>query len=66
MTIPELIARAGGRQTLADRLGSTPKAIYMWTRKGVPHKHHAQLRAMLRRRIAPGVLAQALEWRPGK
>ena len=66
MTISDLIARAGGRHALADRLGSTPKAIYMWTRKGVPYKHHARLRAMLRRRISPDVLAQALEWRPGR
>ena len=66
MTISDLIARAGGRYALADRLGSTPKAIYMWTRKGIPYKHHARLRAMLRRRISPDVLAQALEWRPGK
>ena len=66
MTISDLIARAGGRKHLAERLGSSEKAVYMWTLKGVPHKHHARLRAMLRRRVAPGALALALEWRPAR
>ena len=66
MNVSDLIHLAGGRAKLAETLGCRKHSVHMWQYQGVPHKHHARLRAMLRRRVAPGALAQALEWRPDR
>ena len=66
MTVSDIIHLAGGRAKLAETLGCRKHSVHMWQYQGVPHKHHARLRAMLRRRVAPGALAQALEWRPAR
>jgi hypothetical protein len=66
MTVSDLIHLAGGRAKLAETLGCRKHSVHMWRYQGVPYKHHARLRAMLRRRVTPGALAQALEWRPSK
>ena len=66
MKVSDMIHLAGGRAKLAETLGCRKHSVHMWQYQGVPHKHHARLRAMLRRRVAPGALAQALEWRPDR
>jgi hypothetical protein len=66
MTVSDLIHLAGGRAKLAETLGCRKHSVHMWQYQGVPHKHHARLRAMLRRRVERQALAEALEWRPSK
>jgi hypothetical protein len=66
MTVSDLIHLAGGTRKLAETLGCRPNAICNWRYQGVPYKHHARLRAMLRRRVERLALAEALEWRPSK
>jgi hypothetical protein len=66
MTVSDLIHQAGGTRKLAETLGCRPNAVCNWRYQGVPYKHHARLRAMLRRRIPSQALAAALEWRPAK
>lgn len=66
MNVSDLIHLAGGRAKLAETLGCRKHSVHMWQYQGVPYRHHARLRAMLRRRVAHGALAQALEWRPAR
>ncbi len=66
MTVSDLIHLAGGRAKLAETLGCRKHSVHMWRYQGVPYKHHARLRAMLKRRVARQALADALEWRPAK
>jgi hypothetical protein len=66
MTVSDIIHLAGGTRKLAEALGCRPNAVCNWRYQGVPYKHHAQLRAMLRRRVERLALAEALEWRPSK
>ena len=66
MTVSDIIHLAGGRAKLAETLGCRKHSVHMWQYQGVPYKHHARLRSMLRRRVAPGALALALEWRPAR
>ena len=66
MTVSDIIHLAGGTLILAETLGCRPNAVCNWRYQGVPYKHHARLRAMLRRRVERLALADALEWRPAK
>jgi hypothetical protein len=66
MTVSDLIEQAGGTRKLAETLGCRPNAVCNWRYQGVPYKHHARLRAMLRRRVERLALAEVLEWRPSK
>jgi len=66
MTISDLIHYAGGKAKLALVLGCKPHSIHMWRYQGVPHKHHAKLRDMLRRRVESATLQKALDWRPAR
>jgi hypothetical protein len=66
MTVSDIIHLAGGTRKLAETLGCSPNAVCNWRYQGVPYKHHARLRAMLRRRVERLALAEALEWRPSK
>lgn len=65
MKLESILKALGGYAKVASALGSTPKAVYMWTRNGVPHKWHAPLRRLARaKRIAARDVDAALEWRP--
>lgn len=66
MTVSDIIHLAGGTRKLAETLGCRSNAVCNWRYQGVPYKHHARLRAMLRRRVSSQALAEALEWRPAK
>jgi hypothetical protein len=66
MTPDQIITALGGRDKTADFLGTTPKAVYMWARCGIPYRHHLAITRRLARRISRPVLAVALTWRPMK
>lgn len=66
MTVSDLIHHAGGKAKLALVLGCKPHSVHMWRHQGVPYKHHAALRAMLRRRVGSATLQEALAWRPAR
>jgi len=66
MTIQDLIHHAGGKAKLALVLGCKPHSVHMWCHQGIPYKHHAKLRDMLRRRVGSATLQEALVWRPAR
>ena len=44
MTIAEFIGRLGGHVKVADRLGITRQAVYLWEKTGhIPWRHHLEL-----------------------